>query len=115
MGTKPCVKCEWCGGYSESPCYQAIEAEDCSEKRFKEAERKLYEGTTFNFDATSPKHYARCEIEPIDFIQANNLDYCTGNVIKYVIRHAHKNGLEDLRKARKYLEFIAKRDYGEEL
>lgn len=53
-----------------------------------------------------PAHYARWAIEPITFISANNLDFLTGNVIKYVMRHDAKNGLEDLRKAARYLEIL---------
>lgn len=53
-----------------------------------------------------PSHYARWNIEPITFISANNLDFLTGNVIKYVMRHDAKNGLEDLRKAARYLELL---------
>jgi len=37
------------------------------------------------------------------------------NVIKYVDRHKKKNGIEDLRKAKQYLEFIAYVEYGENL
>lgn len=34
---------------------------------------------------------------------ANPKDFYTGNIIKYVIRHEGKNGVEDLKKARTYL------------
>ena len=40
----------------------------------------------------------------IDFCQANNLDFMQGNVIKYVFRYKNKNGLEDLEKAREYID-----------
>ena len=60
-------------------------------------------------------HYTKMEIEPIDFILQNSLDYCQGNVIKYVCRHETKGGVEDLRKAKHYLEFLAQEWYGEEL
>lgn len=53
-----------------------------------------------------PSHYARYAIEPITFIVANKLDFPTGNVIKYVLRQDAKNGLEDLRKARRYLDIM---------
>lgn len=49
-------------------------------------------------------HYQGFPIEPIDFIMKNNLDFPTGNVIKYVVRHAQKNGKQDLEKAKWYLE-----------
>ena len=55
---------------------------------------------------TRPAHYARFAIEPLDFIKANNFNFLVGNVIKYVCRYDAKNGLEDLRKAREYLDHI---------
>lgn len=50
-----------------------------------------------------PPHYTKGGIEPIDFITANNMDFCSGNIVKYVTRHKYKNGLEDLKKAQFYL------------
>ena len=55
------------------------------------------------------------KIQPIDFIMENNIGFCEGNIIKYVCRYENKNGIEDLRKARQYLEFLAKNRYGEDL
>jgi hypothetical protein len=49
-------------------------------------------------------HYLHFVIQPIDFIQKNGLDWCQGNIVKYVCRYKHKNGLEDLKKARHYLD-----------
>jgi|TARA_B100000497_G_scaffold108347_1_gene126471 hypothetical protein len=53
-----------------------------------------------------PKHYTQYRIEPIDFIISNNLDFCTGNIIKYVLRYNLKNGVEDLKKAKQYIDFL---------
>lgn len=54
-----------------------------------------------------PKHY--CEgktIEPIDVILDWNLDFCLGNVVKYVSRAGKKDDIiQDLEKAKQYLEF----------
>ena len=57
-----------------------------------------------------PSHYNAGSVETIDGIRAALgdafLDYCRGNVLKYVWRCRHKgNTLEDLRKAAKYLEW----------
>ena len=52
----------------------------------------------------SPKHYTQGNIEVIDFIEDQGLGYHAGNVIKYVSRYRYKNGLEDLKKARWYLD-----------
>ena len=59
-------------------------------------------------------HYKNYAIQPVDFIVKNNLDFLQGNVIKYVVRHKHKNGIEDIEKAIHYLELIKKLQYTHE-
>lgn len=53
-----------------------------------------------------PGHYTRFVIEPIKFIHENDLGFMEGNVIKYVCRWDAKNGIEDLKKARRYLDML---------
>jgi len=54
-----------------------------------------------------PDHYNQGKIEVIDAIEDWGLDFNEGNVVKYVARHRHKvNPLEDLKKAKWYLERI---------
>lgn len=48
-------------------------------------------------------HYAS-PIDPDKYIAANKLTFREGNIVKYVTRHRKKNGLEDLLKARDYLD-----------
>lgn len=55
-----------------------------------------------------PNHYADKKIEVIDYIrdtltESGFVDYCLGNVIKYVSRWRKKGGVEDLKKANVYL------------
>lgn len=50
------------------------------------------------------KHYQSLEIQTWDYILANNIPYMEGNIIKYLTRHRTKNGIEDLYKAKHYLE-----------
>jgi hypothetical protein len=51
-----------------------------------------------------PPHYKAGGIETIDFIEAKELGYNLGNVVKYITRADHKgNKLEDLKKAQWYL------------
>jgi len=51
-------------------------------------------------------HYKKLSIEPVDYIQKNNIPFCEGNVIKYVTRWRDKGGLDDLRKAKTYIDKI---------
>ena len=51
-----------------------------------------------------PPHYKKGGIETIDFIEAKNLNYHLGNVVKYITRADHKGDrLENLKKAQWYL------------
>ena len=59
----------------------------------------------------SPAYYARYDIEPISFIMRNQIPYAEGNVIKYVMRHDMKGGVEDINKAIRYLEMIKEVQY----
>lgn len=52
------------------------------------------------------QHYNDMKIQPVTFIMENDLSYCQGNVIKYVCRYADKNGVEDLKKAKQYIDFM---------
>lgn len=57
-----------------------------------------------------PNHYNTGKIEVIDAIEEWDLDFCAGNVVKYVARHQHKSKpLEDLKKARWYLDRMIRR------
>ena len=51
-------------------------------------------------------HYKEMKIQPLEFIMANNIPYCEANIIKYVCRYKSKNGLQDLLKARHYLDIL---------
>ena len=50
-------------------------------------------------------HY-RSAIQPVAYIKANRLGFLEGNIIKYVTRYKQKGGMEDLRKAKHYLEML---------
>ena len=52
------------------------------------------------------RHYRDRPIQPIDYILANDLNFCEGNVVKYVTRWRDKGGIEDLRKAIDYLNYL---------
>ena len=72
------------------------------------------EGTVAEDNINSPKHYRLpgLNIESIDIIRAILGKYfkwfCLGNIIKYILRAEKKNGLEDYKKARKYLDWLIK-------
>tara|TARA_R100001377_G_scaffold80978_1_gene60198 strand:- start:1884 stop:2093 length:210 start_codon:yes stop_codon:yes gene_type:complete len=56
-------------------------------------------------DKINPSYY-RKNIEVTDFILEYDMGFAEGNVVKYVTRYKDKNGVEDLKKARWYLNKI---------
>lgn len=70
-------------------------------------------------DAVNPKHYKQGDVECIDAIESATIGkkgliaVCTANIIKYLWRCEDKNGMEDLLKARWYLDkLIASKQKG---
>ena len=61
-----------------------------------------------------PQHYTQCGIECIDALKAATVGkrgieaVCVANVIKYLWRYEEKNGIEDIRKAKWYIERLLK-------
>lgn len=56
-------------------------------------------------------HYKSFAIQPAEFIHKNAIGFLEGNVIKYVCRHAKKNGKADLLKARHYIDLLIEWQY----
>ena len=51
-------------------------------------------------------HYLKYKIPIIDFIVQNKVPFREANIIKYVLRAPDKAGLQDLLKAKHYLEML---------
>lgn len=72
---------------------------------------KLEEQQPFVLNNVTPPHY-QATIQPIDLINAQNLNFNLGNVVKYVCRAGKKDGettIKDLNKAIDYLNFEIER------
>ena len=54
------------------------------------------------------------KIQPDEFIYKNEMKFAEGNAIKYICRHVNKGGLQDLEKAKHYIDMIIERDYGDD-
>lgn len=57
-------------------------------------------------------HYKKYPIQPTEFIHKNGLSFIQGNVIKYLMRYKDKNGIEDLKKAKHYIDLLIEFEYG---
>lgn len=51
-------------------------------------------------------HYKEMAIQPIEFILANDLPFCEGNIVKYICRYKQKGGMEDIKKVIHYAEIL---------
>lgn len=59
----------------------------------------------------TPEHYRTGGIQPIEYMRLKMskeryAGFLQGNVIKYISRYEHKGGVEDLKKAKHYLELL---------
>lgn len=52
------------------------------------------------------QHYKKQAIQPIEYILANSIPFTEGSVIKYVTRWRNKGGIQDLKKARHFLDIL---------
>ncbi len=65
-------------------------------------------------DNINPDHYKQGKVECIDALEASTINkagieaVCTANVIKYLWRYEFKNGIEDVKKAKWYIEKLLK-------
>ena len=76
---------------------------------------KTYENDQWKGGSTNirPSYYAKYKIDPWTFCIENKLTLDVGSVIKYVVRHQDKNGVEDLNKAIKCIEMMKEFYYNE--
>ena len=78
-------------------------------KRLKDKEDppKYLSGANKEDMVNSPAHYNKSGIETIDMIESVTSNgfqaYLQGNILKYLCRYKYKNGVEDLEKAKWYL------------
>ena len=51
-------------------------------------------------------HYSKRAIQPIEFIAANDLNFCEGSIVKYIVRWRDKGGFQDLEKIKQYVDLL---------
>ena len=51
-------------------------------------------------------HYKDMAIQPVEFIHKNGIGFVEGCAIKYLCRWRNKNGIEDLKKARHFIDLL---------
>ena len=56
-------------------------------------------------------HYKIMPIQPVEYAHKNGLNFCQGSIVKYVTRYKSKNGIEDLKKARHFIDLLIEMEY----
>lgn len=51
-------------------------------------------------------HYKTMGIQPVEYILANKLGFCEGNIVKYISRYKQKNGIQDVKKVIHYAQML---------
>ena len=61
-------------------------------------------------------HYKKLQIQPVEYIYVNELDFLEGNIVKYVTRHRTKGeGAKDIKKVIHYAQMILELRYGDKI
>lgn len=92
-------------------CAESNIYEDCVHETKKDLELK----NPFESQVGGSHYKVPGIMDVTEWCIVHDLDICEFNVIKYTFRHDKKNGIEDLRKAKHYLEMIAYTKYKENL
>ena len=64
-------------------------------------------------EQVSGNHYKTMVIQPVEYIHRNSIGFAEGSVIKYVSRWRSKGGIDDLRKARHFLDLLIEMEASE--
>ena len=56
-------------------------------------------------------HYKDLSIQPIEYILANKLGWCEGNIVKYITRHKQKGERKDIEKVIHYAQILLDTEY----
>jgi hypothetical protein len=90
-----------------------ISSGSMAKKEFKTHDEMIRDSVKGKKRQVGGNHYMNFAIMPIEYISKNKLDFLEGNIIKYISRHKHKNGAEDIKKVIHYAELILELKYGE--
>lgn len=115
-------ECFWSEGYSVGDRFKGVSSDDVWRYGGNEEASTIIaqrEPVAANDVVNHPSHYTQGGIECIDAIKAATVGksgieaVCVANVVKYLWRYEEKNGVEDVKKARWYLERLISELEGE--
>lgn len=104
------------GGLSDIVAYRYSVESQSLEEAYEETERGIVdsvnESSALNAQVDG-NHYKQFEIQPVEFINANKMDFLQGSVVKYVSRHKLKGKQKDVEKAIHFCKLILELQYAE--
>lgn len=100
-----CTKSAWCGDYVPNGLVDDV---------FTIQDIKKVTASPYDTQVGGG-HYSQFVIQPTEFLIKNKVPFTEGNIIKYALRHKHKNKVEDLKKIIHYVKCLAFTEYGETL
>ncbi|WP_343698865.1 DUF3310 domain-containing protein [Caulobacter sp.] len=98
-----------CGYYLRFNARETLEQNGCPAQRYRvvqPASAAVAASATALTTQVGGGHYKDCAIQPVEFIHANGLNFIEGCVVKYVSRWRKKGGIQDLKKARHFLDML---------
>ena len=108
------IICSGTKGFREA-CNRGSEMSDTENIDWLTEDKCNFEGDTSALDKqVSGSHYKNYEVQPVEFCQKNELNYCESAAIKYLCRHRDKNGLDDLHKAKHYIDLLIELEYADQ-
>jgi len=110
---------DWCPGYEAlgKSCRIVLDAGEEKTMNLENVTSEVNEAMNVKEDPTNPSHYKSSTslecIEAMEIIFGSNavIDFCVCNAWKYIWRWKNKNGAEDLKKAKWYIERARKLIY----
>ena len=86
--------------------------EEAYDETHKEIRDSEYDGGALGTQI-SGNHYLGFKIQPVEFVNANDMDFLQGSVIKYISRHKLKGKQKDVEKAIHFCKLILELQYKE--
>ena len=95
-----------CGDCGEAPIPSDLDwCPKCAEEHeTSEAELRAKSANNAKLIQVGGEHYIKYAIQPWDIIDCYGMSFYEGSALKYLLRYRDKNGIEDLKKARHYID-----------
>lgn len=91
------------GGHGDIIAYRLSETQSM-EEAYEQAHKPISDSALD--EQVAGTHYKKLKIQPVTYIHANNIGFMEGSAIKYLSRWRDKGGVDDLQKAKHFIEML---------